>query len=223
MSLADQLERARGMLEGWHYHYLGLFLVILAEEAGIPLPVPGDVFIATMGFLAAGGPAQGLWVAFAYTALAVTGATVIGASILYLLSRHLGRRLLAWAGRWLGYDEARAARMEAWLGRNGFLAVVVGRLIPGLRIVMTLVAGALRLPQATFSVGTLVAGLVWSSIYFWLGWGIGAASGPLLKHVAVPAWLVVALAVGAGAGVVLALRLRRARRRVRGASSADPR
>src|SRR5262249_50085914 len=49
------------------WHYTGLFLVILAEEGGIPLPVPGDLFIAAMGFLAHQGGAS-----FVPTAAVVT-------------------------------------------------------------------------------------------------------------------------------------------------------
>jgi membrane protein DedA with SNARE-associated domain len=154
-------------LERWQY--AGLFAVILAEEAGVPLPVPGDLFIAAMGFLAQGAPS-----AFVRTAVVVTLATVLGASVLYTLARRAGRPLLLRVARRFGYSEAREARLEAWLARRGAGAVVVGRLIPGLRIVMTVVAGALRLGRPTFVLGTCVAGLVWASLYFWIGYGLGA-------------------------------------------------
>jgi membrane protein DedA with SNARE-associated domain len=151
------------------WHYAGLFAVILAEEAGVPLPLPGDLFIAAMGFLAHADRA-----AFAPTAATVTLATVLGATVLYLVSLHAGRPLLVRVARRFGYTEEREARLERWLDRRGALAVVVGRLIPGLRIVMTVVAGALRLRQATFVLGTFVAGMIWATIYFWLGFALGA-------------------------------------------------
>lgn len=211
-------DAATEFLQRWHY--LGLFGVILAEESGIPLPLPGDLFIAAMGFLASTGPASARWGGYGLTAAVVTGATVMGASILYLLSRHWGRRLLGWAGRWLGLDAAKEARLEAWLHRNGFLAVVVGRLIPGLRIVMTVVAGALRLPHATFALGTLVAGLVWATLYFWLGLALGAGYQRLAGPGAMPPWLPIALVAAAVAGAVLLLRRSRTRRRAGGAPPA---
>lgn len=198
-------------LQRWHY--LGLFAVIFAEEAGVPLPVPGDLFIAAMGFLASTGHAS-----FVPAAAVVTAATVAGATLLFLLSRHAGRRLLAWAGRRLGYDAAKEARLEAWLRRRAFLAVAVGRLIPGLRIVMTVVAGALRLPHATFAAGTLVAGLVWATLYFWIGYVLGAGWQRLADAVSVPPWLVagVAVVLGIAAGVALRARIRARRRRADG-------
>jgi membrane protein DedA with SNARE-associated domain len=151
------------------WHYAGLFAIILVEEAGVPLPVPGDLFIAAMGFLAHSGRA-----AYAPTALVVTAATVLGATALYLVSRHAGRPLLVRVARRFGYTAEREARLEAMLARRGAAAVVFLRLVPGLRIVMTVVAGTLRLGHATFAIGTLFAGLLWATIYFWLGYALGA-------------------------------------------------
>jgi membrane protein DedA with SNARE-associated domain len=178
------------------WHYAGLFLVILAEEGGIPLPVPGDLFIAAMGVLAHQGRAS-----FAPTAAVVTTATVLGATVLYLVSRHAGRPLLVKVMRRFGFTEAREQRLEGWLGRHGATAVVVGRLIPGLRIVMTVVAGVVGLRHRTFVVGTFFAGLIWSTIYFWLGWALGAGWERLADHVPLDRlwpWL-------AGAAALLAL------------------
>jgi membrane protein DedA with SNARE-associated domain len=204
VSAQQHVEHARQMLEQWRYHYLALFGIIFVEEAGVPLPIPGDVFIAAMGVLASRGHAS-----FPLVVAVVTGATVAGAALLFLLSRHAGRRILAWAGRWLGHSAAKEAKLQGWLHRNGFVAVVVGRLIPGLRIVMTVVAGALRLPRSTFTIGTVVAGVVWSSLYFWIGYLADSGYQRLAGEGARPSWL----AIGAVALLVVALvvgwRLRR--------------
>jgi membrane protein DedA with SNARE-associated domain len=189
-----RLESAREFLLRWHHW--GLFAVILAEEAGIPLPIPGDLFIAAMGFLSYGRPS-----AFPLAAAIVTIATVLGASVLYLLSRHAGRPFLMKVAGRFGYTEARNARLEAWLQRRGASAVVVGRLVPGLRIVMTVVAGALRMPQATFALGTVAAGVVWATIYFWAGYALAAG----WSHVgggASHAWPLLAVAAALAAFVV---------------------
>ncbi|WP_242341339.1 DedA family protein [Anaeromyxobacter sp. SG66] len=201
------MESPADFLARWQY--TGLFAVIFVEEAGVPLPLPGDLFIAAMGFLAHGGRA-----AFAPTAAVVTTATVLGAALLYLVSRHAGRPLLVRLARRLGYTEEREARLEAWLTRRGAPAVVLGRLVPGLRIVMTVVAGALRLRQSTFALGTLVAGLVWATLYFWIGWALGAGyervgGGGALAS----AWpAAVAIAIAASLALTWRVRARRAPR-----------
>jgi membrane-associated protein len=200
------------------WHYAGLFAIILVEEAGIPLPVPGDLFIAAMGALAYQGRAS-----FLPTVAVVTVATVIGATGLYLVSRHAGRPTIVKVARRFGYTEAREARLEAWLLRRGALAVVVGRHVPGLRIVMTVVAGALRLPQPTFVFGTLVAGMLWATIYFWFGYGLGA--GWQRASTWLPTETLVVMGVAAAAAVALALIVWRWHRRSRLAAAAreDPR
>jgi len=206
------VDRAAELLARWHY--AGLFAVILVEEAGVPLPLPGDLFILAMGMLAWQGGA-----AFLPTAAVVTSATALGASALYLVSRHAGRPLLVRIARRFGYTAEREARLEGWLAERGALAVVVGRLVPGLRIVMTVVAGALRLRAPTFLAGTVVAGLVWATIYFWLGWAVGAGLGSL-EPGSWPggAWPIAAGAVIAGAALHLAWRRRG---RARAASEAE--
>ena len=161
------MESPSDFLARWHY--LGLFGIILVEEAGVPLPVPGDLFIAAMGALAYQGRAS-----MVPTVAIVTLATVVGATALFLFARHAGRPLLLKVMRRFGYTEAREARLEGWLHRHGALAVVVGRHVPGLRIVMTVVAGVLRLSHATFVLGTFLAGILWGCLYFGIGYGLAA-------------------------------------------------
>ncbi|WP_242343038.1 DedA family protein [Anaeromyxobacter terrae] len=201
------MESPADFLARWQY--TGLFAVIFVEEAGVPLPLPGDLFIAAMGFLAHRGRA-----AFAPTAAVVTTATVLGAALLYLVSRHAGRPLLVRVARRLGYTAEREARLEAWLARRGATAIVLGRLVPGLRIVMTVIAGALRLRQSTFALGTLVAGLVWATLYFWIGWALGAGyervGGAGALAAAWPAALAIVIAAALLAWRARARRARRA-------------
>jgi len=185
------------------WQYTGLFAVILVEEAGVPLPLPGDLFIAAMGFLAHAGRAS-----YAPTAAVVTIATVLGAGVLYLLARHAGRPLIVRVARPLGYTEEREVRLEAWLARRGAAAVVLGRLIPGLRIVMTVVAGALRLRQSTFALGTLVAGLLWATLYFWIGWALGEGYERVVDAGALSSLWPVASAIAIAGGALLAWRSR---------------
>jgi len=170
--LSDDLVSPHDFLEKWHY--AGLFGVVFVEEAGVPLPIPGDLFIAAAGFLAYRGQAAGP----AIVAI-VTVATVLGAGILFTLAQRGGRPLLQRFARRFGYTEERELRVERWLARRGSAAVIVGRLVPGLRIVMTVVAGALGMRRAPFVVGTFFAGIIWGTLYFWIGWGVAAGWGHL--------------------------------------------
>jgi membrane protein DedA with SNARE-associated domain len=173
------VQTALDFLARWQF--LGLFLILLAEEGGIPLPIPGDIFIAAVGVAAASSGLVALE-QYALTTLVVTGATLLGAGILYVVAARLGRPLLLKVARRFGYTEEKNARLEQWLQRRGAIAVILGRLTPGLRIVMTVVAGALKMDRRTFTLGTFFAAILWAAIYFWLGYALGASYEQWLKQ-----------------------------------------
>jgi membrane-associated protein len=162
------------LLQRWHY--VGLFLALFAEEAGIPLPIPGDVFIAAMGAAGRAGHAT-----FIVTTVIVMSATLSGSAILFETSRRLGQPFLLRIGHRFGFDADRAVRVELWLKRRGAVAIVAGRLTPGLRIVVTVAAGAFGVGRTQFLCGTAVASVLWSVIYYWLGYAFGAGVETVLR------------------------------------------
>jgi membrane protein DedA with SNARE-associated domain len=143
---------------------LTLFLLLLAEEAGVPLPVPGDALVALLGARSHRTLPEAVTV--------VTTATVAvfcGSSLLYLLVQRGGRPLLERYGRYVRLDASRLARLDRWMQRRGALGIVVGRLIPGLRIPTTVLAGLANVPYRVFAPATAFSAVLWSAFYFWLG------------------------------------------------------
>lgn len=130
---------------------LALFVWLLLEEAGLPMPLPGDVIVVAAGTKLAHGGLSWL------TALALVSiATVGGSSILFWVARRGGRPLLTQFGPYLQLDAERLARSEEFLQRRGFQAVVIGRLTPGLRVVTTVAAGAFGVPYRQFLPASLI-------------------------------------------------------------------
>jgi membrane protein DedA with SNARE-associated domain len=197
------------------WRYLGAFLGVFLEEAGVPLPVPGDVFIAALGAAGASGHAH-----FLLALPVVSAAVVSGSAVLYEISRRVGEPLLRKYGRHLGFGGKRVERVEAWMHSHGTVAVAFGRLVPGFRIVLTLAAGALRMNRVSFLAGAAAASVLWTTIYYWLGYFLGAsvtaaitaAAGRVARNAADAGEYVVvgALVVLAGAATIL-WRRRRAR------------
>ncbi|HVB36943.1 MAG TPA: DedA family protein [Vicinamibacterales bacterium] len=162
-----------------HWRYLGAFIGIFIEEAGVPLPVPGDVFIAALGAAGSRGRAG-----FLITTIVVFAATVSGSAVLFEISRRLGRPILERIGHRFGYSDARARRIETWLNTHGTVTVALGRLVPGFRILLTVAAGSLRMKRTQFLPGVAAASLLWAAIYYWLGYFLGAGITVALQHTA---------------------------------------
>jgi len=111
----------------------------------------------------------------------VIATVVLGATNLYLLSRHYGHRLLEGRlGRLIHVTPERLDKAEAWFGRYGALTIIFGRHVPGLRIPITVAAGLLRVPYRVFAPSVVVSTAIWAGIGLWLGATVGAAIGNVL-------------------------------------------
>jgi membrane protein DedA with SNARE-associated domain len=197
--------------------YVVLALYVGIEEAGVPFPLPADTAIVFAGYQVFGGQAN----PFAVVAIVVIAAT-IGASILYWASRLIGPRLLERVGRFLHITPERQRRAEHWFRRYQVPAVVIGRLIPGFRVVITIVAGTARgnfwvfLPSAAFSA------LIWALIFMTVGWVLGEEYQRFRHALVSDPKLSVAIALGLLALIVGAIAvLRRARRKKAARTAAE--
>jgi membrane protein DedA with SNARE-associated domain len=155
---------------------LGLFLVIFAEELGIPLPAPGDVAITYGGYLTTTGA-----IAYPVAYLAVISAATTGSFCLYTLSQRFGRPFLVRFGPYVGVTSERLERAERAFRRWGPWAVIIGRHIPGMRIVLSAFAGVFHLPRRVFVPCVLVSSSVWAAIFLELGRMLGRNSRELFR------------------------------------------
>jgi membrane protein DedA with SNARE-associated domain len=189
-------------------------VVVFVEEAGVPLPMlPGDLVMLLLGVRARQGQVP-LWAALAVLELA----TVAGAALLYALCRRAGRGLVLRYGRYLHLTPERLARAERWIERRGFVAVAVGRLLPGLRIATVVGCGVLGVPPRVFLPGLALGGFVYLLGYALLGYFAGPAALALVERVHLPAQL-----LGSLLGLaVLLVWLGRARRALGRPAAAPP-
>lgn len=158
-----------GLIEQWGA--LAICLLILLEETGVPLPLPGDLILIWAGYRAALGHSH-----FVVLAVMLELVTLIGASALYWLASKGGRPLILRYGRYLHIDEAKLARAERFVAKNAPLAVCLGRIIPGLRIATPLASGVFHVPYRVFlpslAAGALTYILLWMGIGYFFGPGV---------------------------------------------------
>jgi membrane-associated protein len=155
---------------------IGIICTLLfLEEAGLPLPIaPGEAVLIGAGLLVARGSEPIWWVApFAY--LAVCCGVLVG----YTWASRIGpARVRALAVRLHAggpYDRA-AIRLRAATP----LQIAASRLLPGLRVYTSLVAGAVGLKLDRFMTGILPASALWVVAYIGLGYFVGAPLERLL-------------------------------------------
>ena len=152
----------------------GLFLVIFLEELGVPLPAPGDVAIMYGGYLTTVGV-----IPYPLAYLAVVSGAVLGSACNLTISRKYGRPFIQRFGRYIGVTEARLLRAEGLFKRWGPWAIIVGRHIPGMRIVLSALSGILEVPYRVFIPCVFVSAIIWAAIFL----EIGRRVGPRIREV----------------------------------------
>jgi membrane protein DedA with SNARE-associated domain len=162
-------ELAHTLLILFHaYELPTLFIATLIEESGIPFPIPADTLLVLAGSQFSGNLQHAILV-IAVSSLAV----FIGSSILFFIMHRGGRPLLAKYGHYLHLKESHLESMEGWFVRYGRWTIIVARLIPGLRIVATVIAGISGMSYADYVPAAIIAAIVWSIAYYALGAVLG--------------------------------------------------
>jgi len=150
--------------------YLGIIALMLAENV-FP-PIPSELIMPLAGFVAAQGQLNPILV----VAAGVLG-SLLGALPWYYAGRWLGREricgLAARHGRWLTLDDEDVGKAIAWFERYGGIAVMLGRLVPAVRTLISVPAGLARMPLLPFLAWSAVGTVAWTAAL--------TAAGYLLK------------------------------------------
>jgi membrane-associated protein len=185
---------------------LGIAALILVKEAGLPVPVPGDLLVVGAGVAASQGELDAP-VAF----LAILAAGLVGGVIQFTLVRGAGRDPLLRLLRRVGVSEARLESVAERMRRQGARGVAVARATPGVRIVAVAASGLAALPLAGFVAGLAVGNALFVGAHFAAGLLVGPTAVALVAGSAGPILIGLAgLAVVGAGGWWLIRRWRRA-------------
>jgi membrane protein DedA with SNARE-associated domain len=190
-------ERVMNALGEW-----GVGALVLLETVFPPLP--SEVVLPLAGFVTSqGGMNLGLVIATS------TLGAYLGALGLYGLGAALGQdrsiRLLA---KLPLVDREDFERADSWFGRHGKGSIFFGRLIPGVRSLISLPAGAQRMNLVTFSIFTVAGSGMWNAILIGAGVALGTQYALVDRYSRYVNYALYAVI----AGLLVALVVRRVRR-----------
>ena len=200
-----------GGLAGWVLEVIasiGAFGVALlvAVENLFP-PIPSEVVLPLAGFLAGQGR-----LSLTAVVAAATAGSVAGALVLYYLGRGLGTtRLKRLAERAPLMDAEDVDRAQGWFDRHGRAAVFLGRLVPGVRSLISVPAGVARMPMLPFLAYTTAGSAVYNVVLVVVGHQLGSRWTSVDRYGDAINYGVYAL-IAVGVGVAAARRARHRRR-----------
>ncbi|HRO15761.1 MAG TPA: DedA family protein, partial [Paracoccus sp. (in: a-proteobacteria)] len=147
------------VIEGWGYP--GIFALMLLENV-FP-PIPSEVIMPLAGYLVASGK-----LSFWPTVLIGTLGSAVGTTMWYYLGLWIGAaRLKRWAarhGRLMTLSPSDIDAAQGWFDRHGGAAVLLGRLIPTVRTLISVPAGMARMPLWRFLAFTVAGSLLWTLV-----------------------------------------------------------
>ncbi len=149
-------------------NYSTIFFLMLLESTVVP--VPSELVVSPAAYHAAGGNLN----VFLVILFATIGADV-GASINYLAGYYLGRPIIyKFANSHIGHlcllNQEKVEKSEKYFYDHGVVATLTGRLIPGIRHLISIPAGLSKMPYWKFLLYTTIGAGVWHSILAALGW-----------------------------------------------------
>jgi membrane protein DedA with SNARE-associated domain len=178
-------------VHGWGY--LGIFIMMALEST--VLPVPSEAVLIPAGYLAYEGK-----MSFILILLASTLGCLSGATVNYLFALWVGRPFLERWGKYFFVREELLHKTDAFFNKHGSFSTFTGRLIPGIRHLISLPAGLTRMNYGKFAFYTCLGAGIWSGVLTTLGYKIGGNEEMIHQYLM---QITIALVLIMGAGIAL--------------------
>jgi membrane protein DedA with SNARE-associated domain len=182
----------------WGY---GGIVLMMAVESTI-LPFPSEAALIPAGYLAAQGKMDPL-----LATLCGALGSLLGASVNYGVSMWLGRPIMERIGGYVFVTPDKLDAADRYFATHGEITTFIGRLIPGIRHLISIPAGVARMNFARFALYTTLGAGFWSAVLVGVGYWVGQNEQlwrPMLQKATL--WLF------GGVVVLIAIYVRRHRR-----------
>ncbi len=147
--------------------YWGIFLLMFLESTFFPFP--SEIIMIPAGYLAYKGEMN----VYIVVLVGIFG-SVAGALFNYYLAMHFGRKFILKYGKYFFIKEETLDKLEAFFTKHGDLSTFNGRLIPGIRQLISLPAGLARMNIAKFTFYSGLGAGIWVIVLVVLGYILGS-------------------------------------------------
>jgi len=152
--------------------YLGVFVAALIET--IFPPIPSEAIFPLAGYVILKNEMS----IFHVITVGITGGAgaTLGALVIYLIALKLGRTGLEKYMKYAKIKKERLDKADKWFEKYGDKSVIIGRMIPGIRELVSIPAGIFHMRIGKFLVFTFVGSCIWSIALTAIGYYLGVAS-----------------------------------------------
>lgn len=151
--------------------YFGIFTAALIETL-FPI-IPSELIFPLAGYIVH-SQNLGIEQVIMFGFMGSLGST-LGAIIIYLIALKVGRRIVLKIGKYILISESKLEKSEAWFQKYGKVAVLLGRLAPGVRELISIPAGLSRMNFIEFTLFTFIGSFLWSLSLTMIGYYLGNA------------------------------------------------
>ena len=149
-------------------NYATVYFLMLLESTVVP--VPSELVVAPAAYHSAAGHIN-IWLVILFATLGA----MTGASINYLAGYYLGRPIIyKFANSRLGHlcllNQSKVEKSEKYFDDHGMVATITGRLIPGIRHLISIPAGLAKMNYWKFLLYTTIGAGAWHAILALVGW-----------------------------------------------------
>lgn len=163
--------------------YLGIFIGMFLEST--PFPLPSELIMVPAGIAVSQGM-MNLYLVIIFGSLG----NLAGAVFSYFVAASVGRAILFRVGKYFFLKPAAIIKIENFFNSHGEISIFIGRIVIGMRHLVSLPAGVAKMNLTRFCIYTFLGSAIWSTALVLLGYFIGKNQDSIKQYLQI-------LAIGA--------------------------
>ena len=175
-----------------HFGVVAILLVVFAESGLLfGFVFPGDSLLFTAGYMV---QQHILPIDIHFFALLLSLMAILGDSVGYTFGHKVGRKLFERENSRF-FKKKYLVQAEKFYEKHGSLTVVLARFVPIVRTFAPIVAGASKMHYRTFIIFNIIGGVIWATLFTYLGFFAGKALTDAGVNIEVAALIIIFLSV----------------------------